>query len=82
MPDVDFVLVMSVNPGFGGQTSSQHAAEAAAREGRPDRSRIIGVDRDRRRHELANVAEVVAAGQTFWSRARPSSGTSDPETAT
>ena len=52
--DVDFVLVMSVNPGFGGQTFIPRS-ESKVREVRAllDRAGNAGADRDRRRHRSA-----------------------------
>ena len=52
--DVDFVLVMSVNPGFGGQTFIPRS-ESKVREVRAllDRGRQPGADRNRRRHRPA-----------------------------
>ena len=50
--DVDFVLVMSVNPGFGGQTFIPRSESKVARGPRAARSppAMPRADRDRRRH--------------------------------
>jgi ribulose-phosphate 3-epimerase len=62
-PDVDYVLVMSVNPGFGGQTFIRHS-ESKVREVRALLDRAgsaadIEIDGG---IDLANVGRVVAAG--------------------
>ena len=49
--DLDFVLVMSVNPGFGGQAFIPHSLDKIRRvRDVLDRGRLVGADRDRRRH--------------------------------
>ena len=63
LPRLDFVLVMSVNPGFGGQAFLPHALDKARRlrrmieiSGSPVEIEMDGgIDRD-------NIAQVVAAG--------------------
>ena len=63
---VDHVLVMSVNPGFGGQTFIPHSLDKirATREllQRAKQDASIGVDGG---VDLANAAELVAAGATI-----------------
>jgi ribulose-phosphate 3-epimerase len=81
--DVDFVLVMSVNPGFGGQTFIAHS-EQKLRDVRAllDRTASTasievdgGIDAD-------NVARVVAAGAQIIVAGAAIFGASDPERAT
>ena len=82
--DVDFVLVMSVNPGFGGQTFIPRS-ESKVREVRAllDRGRQPGAGRDRRRHRSARTsASVVAAGARILVAGSAIFGTPDPERAT
>jgi ribulose-phosphate 3-epimerase len=82
-PDVDFVLVMSVNPGFGGQTfiprSEQKVTEVRAlldRSRNPAPVEIDGgVDR-------ANIGRVVAAGARIIVAGSAVFHSSDPERAT
>ena len=82
-PDVDFVLVMSVNPGFGGQ-SFIHGSEPKVRDvralldraGNPAPVEIDGgID-------LANIARVVAAGARIIVAGSAVFHTPDPERAT
>ena len=71
-PDVDFVLVMSVNPGFGGQSFIHNTLQKLRRV------RAVlngGID-------LANVAEVVAAGANILVAGQAIFGSGDPEAAT
>ena len=49
-PDVDFVLVMSVNPGFGGQAFIPHSLEKLRRVRGAGPRRILRPHSDRRRH--------------------------------
>ena len=80
--DVDYVLVMSVNPGFGGQTfiprSESKVREVRAlldRAGNPAPVEIDGgVD-------LANIARVVAAGAQIIVAGAAVFNTPDPERA-
>jgi ribulose-phosphate 3-epimerase len=82
-PDVDFVLVMSVNPGFGGQTfiprSESKVREARAlldAAGNPAPVEIDGgIDR-------TNVARVVAAGARILVAGNAIFGTANAEQAT
>jgi ribulose-phosphate 3-epimerase len=81
--DVDFVLVMSVNPGFGGQTfiprSESKLREVRAlldRAGNPAPIEIDGgVD-------LGNIARVVSAGARMIVAGAAVFNSSDPERAT
>jgi ribulose-phosphate 3-epimerase len=81
--DVDFVLVMSVNPGFGGQAFIPHSLDKVRRlralladAGSPAAIEIDGgVDG-------ANVADVVSAGASIIVAGQAIFGTTDPETAT
>jgi ribulose-phosphate 3-epimerase len=81
--DVDFVLVMSVNPGFGGQTfiprSESKVREVRAlldRAGNPAAVEIDGgVD-------LGNIARVVSAGARMIVAGSAVFQSSDPERAT
>ena len=82
-PDVDFVLVMSVNPGFGGQSfipntlkklQRVRAVLSAAGSSAPiEIDGGIGLD---------NVGAVVAAGATILVAGQAIFGTSDAESAT
>jgi ribulose-phosphate 3-epimerase len=81
--DVDFVLVMSVNPGFGGQTfiprSESKVADVRAlldRAGNPGAVEIDGgID-------MATVGRVVKAGARMLVAGNAIFGTPDPERAT
>jgi ribulose-phosphate 3-epimerase len=81
--DVDFIVVMSVNPGFGGQTFIEHSVEkirrvrevlAAAGSSAP-----IEVDGG---IDLATIARVVTAGATMLVAGNAIFGKPDPEAAT
>jgi ribulose-phosphate 3-epimerase len=81
--DVDYVLVMSVNPGFGGQTFIPRA-ESKVRDVRALLDRAAsradieidgGID-------LANVARVVSAGATIIVAGSAIFHAADPERAT
>jgi ribulose-phosphate 3-epimerase len=82
-PDVDFVLVMSVNPGFSGQSFIPHSLDKVRRvravlEGVGSSAPIEidgGID-------LSNVSDVVAAGANILVAGQAIFGTSDPEAAT
>jgi ribulose-phosphate 3-epimerase len=81
--DLDFVLVMSVNPGFGGQTFIPHSLDKLRRlkalltaAGSPAHIEIDGgID-------SSNVAEIVAAGATILVAGNAIFGSSDAEAAT
>ena len=81
--DVDFVLVMSVNPGFGGQAFIPDSIEKVRRvrdllTRTGSRAAIEidgGIDR-------TNAADVVAAGASILVAGSAIFGTSDPEEAT
>ena len=82
--DVDFVLVMSVNPGFGGQSfiprSESKVREVRAmldRAGNPSAPIEIdgGIDLDTAPRVVAAGARILVAGQAIF-------GTADPERAT
>jgi ribulose-phosphate 3-epimerase len=82
-PDLDHVLVMSVNPGFGGQTFLPRS-ESKVRAVRQLLSRVGsqapieidgGIDR-------SNAARVVAAGVDIMVAGQAIFGSSDPERAT
>jgi ribulose-phosphate 3-epimerase len=82
-PDVDFVLVMSVNPGFGGQAFIPHSLEKVRRVralldgiGSPALIEIDGgIDQ-------SNVGDVVAAGANILVAGQAIFGSSDAEAAT
>ena len=82
-PDLDHVLVMSVNPGFGGQTfiprsesKIREIRSLLAREGSRASIEVDGgVDR-------TNAARLVEAGATILVAGHSIFGTSDPERAT
>ncbi|HZM95158.1 MAG TPA: ribulose-phosphate 3-epimerase [Vicinamibacterales bacterium] len=82
-PDVDFVLVMSVNPGFGGQAFIPHSLEKLRRvRGVLDRagsSALIQIDGG---IDQSNVADVVAAGANILVAGQAIFGSADPEAAT
>jgi ribulose-phosphate 3-epimerase len=82
-PDVDYVLVMSVNPGFGGQTFIPHS-ESKVRDVRTLLDRVSnpapveidgGID-------IRNVGRVVSAGARMIVAGSAIFHTSDPERAT
>ena len=80
--DVDFVLVMSVNPGFGGQSFIPHSVDKVRRV----RSLLTSVESEAPIEidggiDEANVAEVVAAGATILVAGHAIFGTPDPEAA-
>jgi ribulose-phosphate 3-epimerase len=81
--DVDFVLVMSVNPGFGGQAfipnsvaKVERMRELLARTGSTATIEIDGGIDD------TNAAEVVAAGASILVAGSAIFGSADPEAAT
>jgi ribulose-phosphate 3-epimerase len=81
--DVDFVLVMSVNPGFGGQTFIPHS-ESKVREVRA----LLDKSGNRAEIEIdggidqTNIARVVAAGARIIVAGSAIFHTPDPERAT
>jgi ribulose-phosphate 3-epimerase len=82
-PDVDFVLVMSVNPGFSGQTFIPHSLDKLRRvrsllESAGSQALIEidgGIDQ-------TNVSDVVAAGANILVAGQAIFGNPDPEAAT
>jgi ribulose-phosphate 3-epimerase len=82
--DVDFVLVMSVNPGFGGQTFISHS-ESKVRKLRAlldqsgNQAAPIEIDGG---IDLANAARVVEAGARLLVAGNAIFGTADPTAAT
>ena len=82
--DVDFVLVMSVNPGFGGQSFIERSIEkVAAIRALLDRSgnRAAGIEIDGG-IDMKTAPRVVAAGATMLVAGNAIFGTPDPEQAT
>jgi ribulose-phosphate 3-epimerase len=81
--DVDFVLVMSVNPGFGGQSfipaTLQKIRRVKALLAAAGSSAPIEIDGG---VDFANVAEIVAAGASILVAGHAIFGSSDPEAAT
>ncbi len=81
--DVDFVLVMSVNPGFGGQTfiprSESKVREVRALLDAAGNAALVEIDGGIDRH---NVARVVAAGARIIVAGSAVFHTPDPERAT
>jgi ribulose-phosphate 3-epimerase len=82
--DVDFVLVMSVNPGFGGQTfiprsESKVRDVRAALDRAGNMSAPVEIDGG---IDATNAARVVAAGARILVAGQAIFGTSDPEGAT
>ena len=81
--DVDYVLVMSVNPGFGGQTfiprSESKVREVRALLDRAGNAAAVEIDGGIDRH---NVARVVAAGARMIVAGSAIFHSPDPEAAT
>jgi ribulose-phosphate 3-epimerase len=81
--DVDFVLVMSVNPGFGGQTfiprSQSKIADVRTLLDRAGSSAAIAVDGG---IDHTNIGKVVTAGAEIIVAGSAIFHTSDPERAT
>ena len=80
--DVDVVLVMSVNPGFGGQAFLPHSESKIARV----RQLLTRVGRDADIEvdggiDQGNIGRVVAAGATMIVAGASIFGTKDPESA-
>jgi ribulose-phosphate 3-epimerase len=82
-PDVDFVLVMSVNPGFSGQAFIPHSLEKLRRVravlDAAGSSALIEIDGG---IDQSNVSDVVAAGANILVAGNAIFGTSDAEAAT
>ena len=81
--DLDFVLVMSVNPGFGGQAFIPHSIEKVRRVrdvlAAAGSSAPIEIDGG---IDLATVADVVDAGAQILVAGQAIFGSADPESAT
>ena len=81
--DLDFVLVMSVNPGFGGQRFIPNSLEKVRRTRRmltaAGSTATIEIDGG---VDHGNAAEVVAAGATILVAGNAIFGSPDPEEAT
>ena len=81
--DLDFVLVMSVNPGFGGQAFIPHSLDKVRRVreilNEAGSSAPIEIDGG---IDSTNVADVVAAGASILVAGNAIFGTPDPEAAT
>jgi ribulose-phosphate 3-epimerase len=83
--DLDYVLVMSVNPGFGGQTfipRSESKVRAIRqlldREGSPAAIAIDGgIDRSNAALVVAAGVEILVAGQSIFGQADPERATRD-----
>jgi ribulose-phosphate 3-epimerase len=82
--DVDFVLVMSVNPGFGGQRFIPHSVDKVVRvRALLDRSGNAGAPIEIDGGiDLSNAATVVAAGARILVAGSAIFSTADPEAAT
>jgi ribulose-phosphate 3-epimerase len=82
-PDVDFVLVMSVNPGFGGQAFIPHSLDKLRRVrallDNAGSSALIEIDGG---IDQSNVSDVVGAGANILVAGQAIFGTSDAEAAT
>jgi ribulose-phosphate 3-epimerase len=81
--DLDFVLVMSVNPGFGGQVFIPHSLDKVRRVRevltRAGSSAPVEIDGG---IDAANAADAVAAGASILVAGNAIFGTPDPEAAT
>jgi ribulose-phosphate 3-epimerase len=81
--DLDYVLVMSVNPGFGGQTFIPHSFEKLRRVRevltRNGSAAPIEIDGG---IDAGNVAQIVAAGASIIVAGNAIFGSADPERAT
>jgi ribulose-phosphate 3-epimerase len=81
--DIDFVLVMSVNPGFSGQAFIPHSLDKLRRVRAllddAGSSALIEIDGG---IDQSNVAEVVAAGANILVAGQAIFGNADPEAAT
>jgi ribulose-phosphate 3-epimerase len=81
--DLDFVLVMSVNPGFGGQSFIPHSLDKVRRV----KALLSSVGSDAQIEidggvDGSNVAEIVSAGATILVAGHAIFGTSNAEAAT
>ena len=81
--DLDFVLVMSVNPGFGGQSFIPRSIDKVRRVrellNRVGSRALIEIDGG---IDITNAADVVAAGATILVAGSAIFGRTDPEAAT
>jgi ribulose-phosphate 3-epimerase len=81
--DLDFVLVMSVNPGFGGQAFIPHSLEKLRSvRGVLERARSSATIEIDGGIDLSNIADVVAAGVSIVVAGNAIFGTPDAEAAT
>jgi ribulose-phosphate 3-epimerase len=82
-PEVDFVVVMSVNPGFSGQAFIRHSLEKLRRVravlAAAGASALVEIDGG---IDQSNVSDVVAAGANILVAGQAIFGTSDAEAAT
>ena len=82
-PDVDFVLVMSVNPGFGGQAFIPHSLDKLRRVrallDSAGSTALIEIDGG---IDQSNLGDVVAAGANILVAGQAIFGSTDPEAAT
>ena len=81
--EVDLVLVMSVNPGFGGQAFIPHSLQKVrqVRELLTSTGSAAAIEIDGG-VDLSNAADIVAAGATILVAGQSIFGTPDPEAAT
>ena len=77
--EIDFVLVMSVNPGFGGQRFIPHSLEKVRRVAEFVPGIPIEIDGG---IDMSNIAQVVAAGASIIVAGNAIFGSPDPERAT
>jgi ribulose-phosphate 3-epimerase len=81
--DLDFVLVMSVNPGFSGQAFIRHSLDKLkAVRSVLDRARSSAAIEIDGGIDLSNVGDVVSAGASILVAGHAIFGTPDPEAAT
>jgi len=81
--DVDYVLVMSVNPGFSGQAFIRHSLDKLRSVRRVlDRARSSAAIEIDGGIDLSNVGDVVSAGASILVAGSAIFGTADPEGAT
>ncbi len=81
--DVDYVLVMSVNPGFSGQAFIRHSLDKLRSVRRVlDRARSSAAIEIDGGIDLSNVGDVVSAGASILVAGNAIFGTPDPEGAT